>query len=137
MNAPNAPKTRAHDALSPESFDAVVKTFVTDLCTRFPTALARGPAAFRQRVLRCVNRALSLDSHAPGRPRKVAIDAGHALYQQQRLEIDRGSRERLDWLAIARATDPAFASIIDPAYRRVRLATIRHGVCRRANGTKP
>ena len=128
MNTPNVPKTRALDAWSPASLDSIIETCVAELRTHSPAALARGPAAFRKRVLRLADRALSPDDHAPGRPRKPAIDAGHALHRQQRREMAMRTRKRLDWLVIARVVDPEFESITDPVYRRVWLGTIRYSV---------
>ena len=113
MNSPAAPKTRVPDALSPMSVPAFAKFVAAELRSRFPAALARDPEAFRKRVLRLVDQALSLDGRAPGRPRDAGIDAGHALYQQQRREMAMRTRRRLNW--------PAIASVVCPEIGRAHV----------------
>lgn len=112
----------------PDRLSVRIDEFCRELLADFASRVSRQPKGFRARVLALMAKRLPPFKKSPGRPKSNRVSLATAFYQAQRLEVNEKRRVRVDWLAIARESDPSFAGIRSDYYRRVALKRLRDAV---------
>ena len=112
----------------PDRLSARIDEFCRELLADFAPRVKRQPRGFRARVLAQIAKRLPPFKKSPGRPKSNRVTLAAIFYQAQRLEVTEKRRVRIDWVAIARESDPSFARIKSDYYRRVALKRLRDAV---------
>lgn len=107
-----------------------VEHFVIETKEKFSKQAKRSPRTFRARVIATVKAVFGPQPKPPGAPRKTAITMASELFQEQRKEIGEGTRERVNWVSIARVVYPKLWKR-PAAARRVAMDRLRNAVYKR------
>ena len=125
---PPAKRKRSAKSTRPDRLFTRVDEFCKELLADFASRVSRQPKGFRARVLALIAKRLPPFKKSPGRPKSNRVSLSAIFYQAQRLEVNEKRRVRIDWVAIARESDPSFSRIRSDYYRRVTLKRLRDAV---------
>ena len=128
--SPSPPTKRTCKAKStrPDRLSTRVDEFCKELLADFASRVKRQPKGFRARVQALIAKRLPPFRKPPGRPKSNRVSLATTFYQAQRLEVAEKRRVRIDWVAIARESDPSFAGIRSVYYRQAALKRLRDAV---------
>jgi len=115
----------------PPSLPGDVQRFVDALLQGHANRFKRRPKAFKKRVLALVGQRLPPYPKPAGRPQQPWITKAAEMYADQRREIKRGGRKRVNWSPIATACIQGFRKIRSEYKRRAELDKLRDAVYRR------
>jgi hypothetical protein len=128
--SPTSPAKYKRTAKSgcPDRLSTRVDEFCRQLLADFASRAARQPKGFRARVLALMAKRLPPFKKSPGRPKSNRVTLAAHFYDAQRREVREQRRARIDWITIARESDPTFVRIRSDHYRRVALKRLRDAV---------
>lgn len=120
---------------SRSSLVADVQRFVDGLLQEHANRIKRRSSAFKKRVLALVGQRLPPYPKPSGRPQKPWITKAAEMYADQRREMKRGERKKVNWNPIAHACIHDFAKIRSAYKRRAEIDKLRDAVYRRRANT--
>ena len=130
-----ARRDRHTGTTSANKLESDVEQFVGSLQFKYASRIKRRPKPFKKRVLALVKLYLPPQPKRSGRPRHARITKAAEMYAHQLQEIDRGSREQINWGPIAQSCIPGF-DILRKLQRGAELNKLRDAVYARRRWSK-